>query len=74
MLIRECSISKFPIIFPISGSEIEYESAENEIKESSSDENDEEDICSDRKNKSKNCTVFFKNTSNVSKVDALLTC
>ena len=57
-----------------SGSEIEYESAEDEMKESSSDENDEEDISSDRKNKSKNCTVSFKDTSNVSKIDALLTC
>ena len=73
MLIRERGISKFPIVFPISGSKIEYESAEDEIKESSSDENDEEDIGSDRKNKSKNCTVSFKDTSNVSKIDALLT-
>ena len=72
-MIRERGISKFPIVFPISGSKIEYESAEDEIKESSSDENDEEDISSDRKNKSKSCTVSFKDTSNVSKIDALLT-
>ena len=57
-----------------SGSEIEYESAEDEIKESSSDENNEEDISSDRKSKSENCTVSFKDTSNVSKIDALLPC
>ena len=57
MLIRERSISKFPIVFPISGSKIEYESAEDEIKESSLDENMKKTLVPTEKIKIK--TVLF---------------
>ena len=57
MLIRERGISKFPIVFPISGSKIEYESAEDEIKESSLDENMKKALVPTEKIKIK--TVLF---------------
>ena len=57
MLIRERGISKFPIVLPISGSEIEYESAEDEIKESSLDENMKKTLVPTEKIKIK--TVLF---------------
>ena len=57
MLIRERGISKFPIVLPISGSKIEYESAEDEIKESSLDENMKKTLVPTEKIKIK--TVLF---------------
>ena len=57
MLIRERGISKFPIVLPISGSKIEYESAEDEIKESSLDKNMKKTLVPTEKIKIK--TVLF---------------